>query len=122
MSAPWVCLECGARAADAGTCCEEARLDARLLETRELMRDVDLRRREQRERRGRYLGAGVGIVVVVALWAIPGYWTVRAGIGLPFLLDQWLLMAVIGLGVDRLVLATWKPRFPYLDGDALALR
>lgn len=123
MVKPWVCIDCGARQDEQGACaaCGHAdTLDARDERVRELMRDVDLRLSDRREARLRFLGVGIGMVTVFALWAVPGYWSLRGSVypGLPMFFDQWALMAVIGFGVikigERLVTAR---RFPYLRDD-----
>ena len=123
MTNPWVCIDCGARQEAQGACraCGHAdTLDARDEKVRELMRDVDLRLTDRREGRLRFLGVGVGMALIFALWMVPGYWDLRGKIypGLPMLIDQWLFMALIGLGVMKVgerVLA--KRRFPYLGDD-----
>ncbi|HEY1556537.1 MAG TPA: hypothetical protein VGF94_16995 [Kofleriaceae bacterium] len=120
MTEPWICLECGARQASSGRCaaCGNPDMhDAALEQVRDLMRDIDQRARDRHETRARWIGVVVGIAVVVALWCVPGFWTARAaGFALPFLFDQWLLMAALGLGVMWLVQrARPRPRFVYLD-------
>lgn len=118
-----MCIDCGARQDDKGACkaCgHEDTLDANDVKVRELMRDVDMRLGDRREARLRFLGVGVGMVTVFALWAVPGYWSLRGTVypGLPALFDQWALMAVIGFlvskGAERLFT---KRRFPYLRDD-----
>ena len=121
----WICLDCAARQADPGACraCKRDEvLDSTNVEVLELMRDVETRLAAQRDRRFRALGAIVGIAVIVPLWAIPGYWTLRQAYGLPFLLDQWLLMALIGLGLSVVLGRSFdKPKFPYLDANNLTI-
>jgi hypothetical protein len=121
MTNPWVCIDCGARQADSGQCRACSRgdtLDARDERTRELMYDVDLRIMQKSETRARLIGVAIGIGTIVGLWLVPGYWSMRGSLypGIPFLLDQWFFMAVIGVVVSKLLekrLA--KKRFPYLD-------
>ncbi|HEU0032844.1 MAG TPA: hypothetical protein VFQ53_19565 [Kofleriaceae bacterium] len=87
---------------------------------RELMRDVDARLASRREGRLRLVGVVTGMVVVFGLWMIPGYWSMRGTVypGLPLLIDQWVLMALIGLGVMKLLeRAFGRRRFPYLRDD-----
>jgi hypothetical protein len=118
-----VCIDCGARQDDKGACkaCNRGdTLDANDIRVRELMHDVDLRIGDRREARLRFLGVGIGMVTVFALWLVPGYWSLRGTLypGLPLFADQWLLMAVIGLIV--LKGGEWllkKRRFPYLQDD-----
>lgn len=123
MVKPWVCIDCGARQDDKGACaaCGHAdTLDARDERVRELMRDVDMRLADRREGRLRFLGVGVGMAIVFGLWMVPGYWGLRGRVypGLPLLIDQWFLMALIALGVikggEKLF---FKKRFPYLRDD-----
>jgi ribosomal protein L40E len=116
VSDPWVCIDCGARLPQAGNCrrCGEPLLDAREEKTRDLMRDVDQRRAHTAETRSRWIGVVVGMAVVFGLWLVPGYWLIERAFALPFLFDQWLLMAVIGLGVMFVLRKLHHPRFPDL--------
>jgi hypothetical protein len=123
MTNPWVCIDCGARQEDKGSCraCgHEDTLDARVENVRDLMRDVDLRLADRRESRLRFLGVGIGMAIIFALWTVPGYWGLRGTIypGLPLFIDQWALMAIIAFGVikggEKLF---FKKRFPYLNAD-----
>ena len=118
----WVCIDCGARQAEQGPCaaCEkDDTSDLRDYKIRELMRDVEGRLTRQREGRLRFLGVICGMAAVFGLWFIPGYWEYRARfLALPVLFDQWLLMALIGIGVAALLArALGKKRFPYLADD-----
>lgn len=113
---PWVCLECGHRQASSGACAacrREDTLDLRDEKVRDLAADVDQRRADQREKRARFVGVVVGMAVVFGMWLVPGYWTVQRAFALPLYFDQWILMAVIGFGVMKLI-GRSKPRFPYL--------
>lgn len=123
MMDPWVCIDCGGRQAEQGACraCGHAdTLDARDERVRELMRDVDLRLTDKRESRLRFLGVGIGMAVIFALWTQSWYWDARGRVypGLPMLIDQWAFMAIIGLvivkGGEKLFA---KRRFPYLRDD-----
>jgi len=126
VTGSWICLECGARQPESGPCraCgKDDTLDGRSVEVRELMRDVETRLHHQRDTRFRFIGAGAGIVAIIALWFVPHYWEFRESMALPFYFDQWILMALIGFGLNRLLLARFsKPRFPYFDANALELR
>ena len=117
----WVCIECGARQAEAGRCkaCgKDDVLDSRVEKTRELMYDVDLRLGMARETRFRFIGVGIGMAVVFLLWTVPGYWAWEQMVALPFLADQWLMMAAIGFGVMMGLKKMFdKKRFPYLTDD-----
>ncbi|HEY5933935.1 MAG TPA: hypothetical protein VIU61_04855 [Kofleriaceae bacterium] len=123
MRDPWVCIDCGARQAEEGTCraCKhELTLDMKDAKVRELMYDVDLRLAQRREARFRFIGVAVGMVVVFGLWMVPGYWAARGTLypGLPMLIDQWLLMAGIGFGTAKLLEKLYsKKRFPYLSDN-----
>jgi hypothetical protein len=123
MVKPWVCIDCGARQDDKGACAacaHEDTLDARDERVRDLMRDVDMRLTDRREGRLRFLGVGIGMAIVFALWMVPGYWSLRGKVypGLPLFADQWMLMALIAFGVlkggEKLF---FKKRFPYLQSD-----
>jgi len=117
----WVCIDCGERQPAEGPCiaCKhEMTLDTRDEQVRELMRDVDERLARQREGRFRFLGVLVAMTVVFIAWMIPGYWNARGRIypGLPMFADQWILMALIGLGLSSLLTRyVGRKRFPYLD-------
>jgi hypothetical protein len=119
----WVCIDCGHRQAAEGTCTacgHEPILDLRDEKVRELMRDVDLRLQLRREGRFRLIGVIVGMTVIFALWTRSAYWAARGTFypGLPFLIDQWLFMALIGLGLSKLLEKKFaKRRFPYLRDD-----
>ncbi|MEO8707324.1 MAG: hypothetical protein ABI867_45270 [Kofleriaceae bacterium] len=126
MTDPWVCLECGVRQGAKGPCrrcgCEDDTLDLMDLKVRELMRDVEDRLLHQREKRLRLLGVAVGMVVVFALWLVPGYWAIEESFRLPMFFDQWILMAGIGLATMAILSRMFtKRRFPYLSDD-LAVR
>jgi len=120
MTDPWVCLDCGGRQANQGQCAackHDDTLDLRDEKVRELMRDVDQRLADRRDGRFRFIGVAVGMVVVFALWLVPGYWTFRSVYAIPLLIDQWIVMALIGFGVVKLLGKLVKPRFPYLKSD-----
>lgn len=58
-----------------------------------------------------------GMAVVFTLWFVPGYWSIRRAYGLPFYLDQPLLMAGIGLAVIAILSRRKRKQFPYLGDD-----
>lgn len=117
----WVCIDCGARQPAEGPCAackHELTLDTRDEKVRELMHDVDLRLRDQRETRARFMGVILGMAVIFSLWMVPGYWDARGRVypGLPMFIDQWIFMALIGLLASKLLVKyLGRPRFPYLD-------
>ena len=117
----WVCIDCGARQAAEGPCAackHEMTLDSTDSKVRELMYDVDLRLGQKRDGQFRMVGVLVGMGVVFALWMVPGYWDARGRVypGLPILADQWIFMALIGLGLSKFLEKKYsKKRFPYLD-------
>ncbi|HPH65037.1 MAG TPA: hypothetical protein PLF40_04805 [Kofleriaceae bacterium] len=121
-SATWICVECGARQTEAGRCsrCQAELLDGRLANVRELMADIDLRAALKRESRNRMIAVAVGILPVILLWMVPGYWATRRELfAVPMLADQWALMIGIALvatkGLERY--AGVAKRFPYLDDN-----
>src|SRR4051794_6078356 len=120
MTDPWVCLECGARQAQQGVCakCGEITHDMRLEDVRDLMRDIDQRERDRLETRARWIGTVVGIAAVVVFWPFAWYWRLRSQVAqVPFLLDQWAAMALVGFATMKLIeRAFTRSRFPYVDG------
>jgi len=84
------------------------------------MHDVDLRLQQRREGQFRLLGVVVGMGAIFALWLVPAYWSARGTWypGLPMFFDQWLFMALIGLGLSKLLEKKLvKRRFPFLRDD-----
>jgi hypothetical protein len=70
--APWVCSECGGRQETAGACAacgEDPLVDAREAEMRELLREMDLRRKDRFERRTLWIAIPFGIVLPVLVLA-----------------------------------------------------
>jgi hypothetical protein len=116
----WVCIDCGHRQAETGRCggCgHDDTLDLKDDKVRELMRDIEQRLTDRRETKVRFLGVGIGMAVVIALWAVPGYSTIRQGMAMPLFLDQLILMALAGFGVVKLLMMRARKRFPYLRDD-----
>ncbi len=117
MIEPWVCIDCGARQSEQGTCrgCKrDDTLDMRDENVRILMSDVERRLEGRSDGRRRLVGVVVGMVTIGALWAVPGYWTLREAFALPLFVDQLTLMALVGFGVMTLLGKFVRPRFPYL--------
>jgi hypothetical protein len=83
------------------------------------MHDVDQRLADRREGRLRLAGVMIGMALIMGLWLVPGYWSMRGVVypGLPLLFDQWIFMAIIGLAIVKLGARMFKPRFPYLARD-----
>jgi hypothetical protein len=120
MTDGWVCIDCGARQGNQGQCGEcghDDTLDLRDEQVRVLMRDVEQRLASQRDGRLRLVGVLVGMAAIIALWFVPGYWTARNAFGLPLMLDQLIMMALVGFGVMKLLGKLARPRFPYLRDD-----
>ncbi len=121
----YVCLDCASRQAELGGCIACKRddvLDSTDPHVLELMQDVETRLANARDKRFRIIGTLVGIAVIVPLWAVPGYWTWRQAFALPFFLDQWLVMALIGLGVTVVLGKKFdRPKFPYFDANNLTI-
>ena len=72
---------------------------------------------DRREKRYRLLGVVVGMAAIFGLWLVPGYWIIEAGFRLPMLFDQWILMALVGFGLMKLLERRARRRFPYLRDD-----
>jgi hypothetical protein len=99
-------------------CGNEPTLDLEDERTRDLMRDVELRLCMRREARFRMVGVLLGMAVIFGLWSRHWWWMARGRLypGLPFLIDQWLMMIVIGLAASKLLEKHFKrQRFPYLS-------
>lgn len=124
MAAPeatwFACSQCGLLQVEAPACARcrfDPLIDVRRSSVRDLLVETDQRRLDRASARNRMIGVVLGMLTIGACWFIPGFWKVRAHtIALPFLADQLLLMAVVGLGVltvlDRRVP---KTRFPWLE-------
>ena len=123
MDAPgatwFACSQCGRLQVEAPGCagCRfEPLIDVRRSSVRDLLVETDQRRLDRASGRNRMIGVVLGMLTIGACWFIPGSWRIRAHtIALPFLADQILLMAAVGLGVltvlDR---REPKTRFPWL--------
>src|SRR5664279_5700815 len=123
MTTTWVCIDCGARQPNDGTCAacgHDPTLDLSDERTREFMRDVELRLKLRREGRFRFAGVVVGMAVIFGLWTQSFYWAARGRIypGLPFFADQWIFMVLIGFCVAKVLEKSMgKLRVPYLRDD-----
>lgn len=87
----------------------------------ELLREIDRRRRDKRTDRVRVASVGLSLLIVFALWLVPGYWSLRGTHypGLPLLADQFFFMIVLALGISKLLEKTAPPsKFPFLDDGA----
>jgi len=105
---PFICGTCGARYAAVGDCpaCPgSALLDLRKADVLELLEDIDDRMRRSRDQRWLWVGVVVGVLIVGFL-NLQSFWQVvrRSTIVLPFFLDQIILMALVAVGVQRLLL------------------
>ncbi|HEY5946108.1 MAG TPA: hypothetical protein VIV40_11485 [Kofleriaceae bacterium] len=115
------CPECGHRQASGdrcGSCDYDGILDLDNARHVELLRDIDRRRRDKRVDRVRVASVGFSMLIVFALWLVPGYWSVRGVYypGLPLFADQFAFMILIALGMSKLLEKTAPPsRFPYLE-------
>ena len=118
----FVCTQCGLRQAEPERCAgcgDDTLLDLREERTRELLVEMDARRRDRRETQVRILAVVIGIATVAALWLVPGYWGFRErNYAMPFLIDQWALMIGIAFGAMKLVgkALPARRRFPFVDG------
>lgn len=74
------CPECAHRQDDGtrcGSCGYDGLLDLGDSRHVELLRDIDRRRRDKYNDRARKGSVLIAMVVVGALWLVPGYWSVR---------------------------------------------
>jgi hypothetical protein len=116
-----VCTRCGRRQPAAPRCAgcgDDNLLDLAKDQTRELLHDMNQRRRDRREVQLRVLAVAIGIGVVVALWLVPGYWRARSQyFALPMLFDQWGFMILIAFGSLKLLSTSLaaRPLFPFID-------
>lgn len=102
----FVCPECATRQPQAPLCTfcgYDGLLDLDNERHVELLRDIDMRQRDRYESRMRMVAVAIAMISVVALWCVPGFWSARSrAFAMPFLADQWLLMAVIGFGITKI--------------------
>jgi hypothetical protein len=104
---PFICGSCGKRYPGEGDCPDcpgSALLDLRKPAVLEMLDEFDDRARRSREQRWLWVGVVVGILVVFVLNLQP-FWQIvrRSTVVLPFFLDQIILMALVGAGVQRLL-------------------
>jgi hypothetical protein len=118
----WICTVCDKRqeySSKCSGCGDDGLLDLRKQDTRLFLVDVDQRRRVARESQLRMISVVIGMVVVIAMWFIPGFWAARARyFALPLLFDQIALMTAIAFGMLKLLPLRFgvRPRFPFVDG------
>lgn len=92
-------------------------MDLRSRRTRDFLDEVESRLRDQREGRIRTISVVSAMAIVVALWLVPGYWSLRGRVypGLPFLADQVILMIGVALGVMKVLEQKLdRPRFGFV--------
>lgn len=111
-----VCVQCAITTDAPGECarCGDVLLDTSRDDVRELLADIDDRRRRAHEQRMLWLSIACAFVVAIALWSIPGYWNARIHyFALPMLLDQLLLIGLLSAGLATLTkrLLPSRPRF-----------
>ena len=84
------------------------------------LREIDQRARDKRNDRVRMASVAFGMILVFALWLVPGFWHARKQyFAIPLLIDQWALMIGIALGLSKLLEKTApRGKFYYLDDDA----
>jgi hypothetical protein len=114
----WICSRCARRAesgAECARCRTDSMYDLRSQRMRELLSERQDRLVHERDARVNKLCALAGVVIVVlAAKFVPGYWKLRGDIypGLPFFIDQLLLMAGVGL-VARFAIDRIMPQPPF---------
>ena len=117
--ATWACSQCGTLQDEAPACrrCRfDQLIDVRRSSVRDLLDEIDQRRLDRASGRNRMIGVVTGMAAVIACWFIPGFWTLRSHLfAVPFLADQWILMAAIGLLVLNLLdRREPRTRYPWL--------
>jgi hypothetical protein len=111
---PSICGTCGRRysvVGDCPSCPGSALLDLRRPDVLELLLELDDRARRTRDQRWLWVGVVVGILIIGLLNLQP-FWQLvrRSTITLPFFLDQILLMALVGAGIQRLLVRLFPAR------------
>jgi hypothetical protein len=114
---PYVCTACATFAEEPGDCntCGETRLDFRRDDVRQLCEDIDSRKRRAREQQILWGAVALSMILVVGLWMVPGFWEARRQFfALPMLVDQLLIMTLLGFGLLKLGSRVFgaRPRFP----------
>jgi hypothetical protein len=118
----FICVPCALPADAAGNCarCGDVLLDARRDDVRELLDDIDSRRKRAREQRMLWLSIVLAFVIAAALWSIPGFWEARRYyFALPLLLDQLILIGLLSFGLLKLNARLFpaRPRFARVTGS-----
>lgn len=119
----FVCVECEHMQPAHGPCekCgDEGVQDLRKPETLIFLQDLRTRALDRREAVLRWVGVGCGIVLVLGMWAIPGFWGLRRRFfAIPFLFDQWALMGATAYGIGLLLDKLLPNHAPYAFVDKL---
>ncbi len=120
----FACPECGHRQDGAGACgrCgNDPTLDLDKRDTVDLLFDIDQRLRMRRETRIRLGSVAIAVGLILSLWTVPGYWSLRGRVypGLPLFADQFAIMILLGLGLMKLLERRYRGvrRFPYVTDD-----
>ena len=114
------CPECGHRQDDGAACAScgyDGLLDLGNMRHRDLLRDIDRRKLDKHNDRSLKLAVAIAMAIVIGMWFIPGYWSFRMqAIALPLLIDQWAIMIVFALGIQKVIeRAAPKKKFPWID-------
>ena len=106
-----------------GQCGCESVYDLRNPETLTFLQDMRTRGLDRREAKVRWAGVAIGIVLVLGMWAIPGFWEVRRRFfAIPFLFDQWALMGATAYGIGLLLDKLLPGKAPYAFVDELVAK
>jgi hypothetical protein len=117
----FVCSQCGHRQdaeGDCARCGKDTVHDLRRSTTRDLLGDIDLRRRDKIEGQSRAIAVIGAMIIVISPWFIVPNWSEirRNAFAIPLMADQIILMVLVAFGLMKLLEAKLqKPRFPYLD-------
>ena len=107
----FICIPCAELVPAPGTCgkCGDVLLDCAREDVRQLVDDINSRKRGAHEQRMLWVSIAAAFVLMFAIWSIPGYWQLRRYLfQLPLLIDQQLML----LGLSFLFVKLSRKLFP----------